>query len=727
MTLYKLGKFMISKKGAPILITILSIGILGALSCKGKGTPTDTLGRQQQLMVALAQIMERYHYSPRNIDDSFSTAVFNGYLKQLDPDKDIFLDADIQSLSGYKTKIDDELHDAAPMEFFPKTLELFMKRIHEVNNLYQTELSKPFTFTEKGVIPNADSIGYPNADAERKSRWYAHIKYEVLSRYVDLLNQKKKALELSKKPKSKSDTSKTKIDSIIYKSDAQLEKEARESIRKKYDRSFKRFFKTNSEEEQYDSYINVICNLMDPHTEYQAPLDKREFDESMSNSFYGIGAQLGIEDGNVKIVSVIPGMAAWKSKKIEKNDQIIKVGQGQNGTLVDITGYEITDAIKLIRGNENSYVRLVLKKALDGSLEEVTLKREKVNIDEASARSAVVVKNGKKLGYIYLPEFYDNFNDPNGAKCADDMAVEINKLKKENIQGLVIDLRNNGGGSLYDVIQIIGMFIDKGPVVQVRDRDGKSQELNDTKDGILYSGPLTVMINGMSASASEIFAAAIQDYHRGVIIGTDSYGKGTVQKQIPLGNMKDGQPEYGAIKLTFEKFYRINGGSTQRKGVVPDVWVPDLINYLPGLREKDSPSALPWDKIAASSYTVWPIDYHIAEIAAKQNAEIKSDLKFQTIDKNAKLIAQKTPYYLDITDFEIYQEMMKNTLNKEDSIIKLKTLMNISPIPIDVNKYFHNKDQEKANRYKQWFQDLKKDIYINEAVNTVEKMLPYSK
>jgi carboxyl-terminal processing protease len=382
------------------------------------------------------------------------------------------------------------------------------------------------------------------------------------------------------------------------KPNAELEKEAREKVLKIMDRTFDRYrFKFN-DDEKFSYYVNAITNMMDPYTEFFPPVDKRYFDEQLSGQFFGIGASLQYEDGNIKVGSLLTGSPAWKSEQIEVGDFITKVAQG-NDQPVDLTGYTVEDAVKLIRGKKGTEVKLTLKKT-DGTVKTVSLIRDKIVQDETFARSTVIEEGTSKIGYIFLPEFYANFDDPTGSRSALDVAKEVAKLKQQKVDGIVIDLRNNGGGSLYDVVQIAGLFIDQGPIVQVKDRDGRPTVMRDKDGNVLYDGPLAVMVNEFSASASEIFAAAIQDYGRGVIIGsTSTYGKGTVQRSIALDgdNFLSNNSELGSLKLTLQKFYRINGGSTQLKGVVPDIVIPDKYEYLK-FREKDNTNALKWDEIA---------------------------------------------------------------------------------------------------------------------------------
>ena len=401
------------------------------------------------------------------------------------------------------------------------------------------------------------------------------MKFLVLERYADLREQREKN-------KGK--------EGYVAKTDADLEKEARERVQKIMDRSYDRLKRKFDDEDSFNAYVNTITETMDPHTTFFPPVEKRYFDEQMSGRFFGIGASLREEDGNIKIATLLTGSPAWKSGEITAGDFIIKVAQGKEEP-VDITGFIVEDAVKLIRGKKGTEVRLQIRKS-DGVIKTVTLVRDEIVQDETFAKSAVINTPKGKIGFIYLPEFYADFDNPKGARCSDDVRKEVIRLKEQKVDGIIIDLRNNGGGSLYDVVQMVGFFIEDGPIVQVKDRDGKPQVYRDRDKTVLYDGPLGVMVNEFSASASEIFAAAIQDYNRGIIIGsTTTYGKGTVQRNIGLDKtlgILEPNSELGTIKLTLQKFYRINGGSTQLRGVSSDIALPDVLEYSP-LREKNNP------------------------------------------------------------------------------------------------------------------------------------------
>jgi len=450
----------------------------------------------------------------------------------------------------------------------------------------------------------------------------------------------------------------------------------------------------------------------------------------MSGRFYGIGAQLQEQDGVIKIASLLTGGPAWKSNEFLVNDVIVKVAQGKDEP-VDISGYDINDAVKLIRGNKGTEVRLTIKRQ-DGSVKVVSLIRDEIVQDESFARSAVVNENGKKVGYIYLPDFYADFDRPEGARCSEDVAKEIKKLQNENVSGIVIDLRFNGGGSLYEVIQMVGLFIKGGPVVQVRDKEGKSSVPPIRNNVFMYDGPLAVMVNEGSASASEIFAAAIQDYKRGIIIGsTSTYGKGTVQKNMPLGKRFDffsDHSEFGAIKLTFQKFYRINGGSTQLKGVTSDIVLPDAYDYLK-IREKDNPAALPWDEISKAKFDKWESNFDFNKVITDENNAVKSNEAFNFIQSNTAWLAKKNdaPINLNLAKYKAEQKLVRLTVTQNQSLAKLKKEMDIRSMEADKDKFENNPDKSKGDRYKAWLKSLKTDLYIQQSVKVVEDMINAAK
>lgn len=701
---------MMSKKVLPVLLILLVGGLLWAFTSSGKSPDDDVKARQQQLLVLVGSILEKNHYDPKKIDDNFSKIIFKNYLNDLDPDKNLFLQSDVNALKKYETQIDDEIH-GADLKFFPAVIEVYKKRLAETPAVYKDFLAKPFNFSvDEKVQLDAEKLGYPSNEAARKEQWRKRLKYLTLERFIDMQNQR-----------SKADAK----DSLHSKTDTQLEADARSKVMQIMNRIYDRQEKTFSEEDQFSMFVNTITDEMDPHTSYLAPVAKRSFDEDMSGRFYGIGALLKEEDGQIKISSVVPGSPAFKTGKVQENDVIVKVGQGDEEP-VDVTGYATTDAVKLIRGTKSSTVKLTLKKA-DGSLQVVPIIRDEIVLDDTFAKSLVVNKNGKKIGYIYLPEFYLDVNREDGARCSQDVAQEVIKLKAENVDGIVIDLRSNPGGSLPEVVKMAGLFIKSGPIVQAKDKNGEPIIWKDTDPSVLYDGPLAVMVNEGSASASEIFAAAMQDYHRAIIVGsTSTYGKGTVQKPLPLGkpNFFTGTGDLGALVLTFEKFYRVDGGSTQLKGVTPDIILPDQYEYLK-IREKDNESALPWDQIKKTDYQSWTSLANFKQVEDNAKGRISKDSAFAIINKNTSWLNANVDkeYDLNISKYKAQQEALRTVIRQNDTLVKLKAPMDAKPLIADNDKYYNNPDKAKAERNKTWLSLVQKDLYLDETVDIMKDMI----
>jgi len=696
---------------------ILVGGLFFAFNTFNATNPESSEVRHRKLLSTVGRLLESEHYSPKVIDDKFSKEVFDAYLKTLDPEKNILLQTDIDSLKVFATTIDDEIHGAT-IQFEPAANSMYERRAIEVKKIFESIIQNPFDFTtDDSLKMDFDNMGYPKNEAERIQRWNLSIKYKVLDRFVTLIEDRTKHAAA----KAIADTSKIKDtvkDNFVIKSDAALEIEARATVKKSYVKRFSLLEKSFDKEKRFESFLNTITGLMDPHTDYFAPVEKRSFTEQMSGTFYGIGAQLTQDDNGVKIASIQPGGAAWKSGQLVVNDVIVKIAQGAEEP-VDVSGYETTDAVKLIRGDLGTEVRLTVRKP-DGTTKIVSLIREKIVLDEGFARSAIIQNGNDKYGYILLPDFYADFEREDGARCSKDIAKEVEKLKAEKVKGIIIDIRYNGGGSLYEVVQMAGLFIDKGPIVQIRSKEGKSQVLSDETPGILYDGPLVVMVNEFSASASEIFAGAIQDYKRGLIVGsTSSYGKGTVQRNVSFGKPLDAmgiQTEYGAVKLTFQKFYRVTGSSTQRKGVVPDVVFPDDYEFLK-YREKDNPSALPWDEMERAKYTPWTTSNEIASIAAKANNKIKNDTATIRFKKNLQWVSGQVdkPVALELNKYIQYKKEIQGVIQQNENILKLKKPMTVTALKADYDKFYNNPDKSKQDRYQAWLKMVAKDIQVNES------------
>ena len=714
---------MMSKKFLPIFLVLTAASLFIAYSTQGKNEKDNPKSKYAKVLRNVGIILEEGHYSPKKIDDNFSKTAFKKFIEDLDNAKNILLQSDIDALKKYETKIDDEIHGAEIKSFFDVN-EIYLKRLNEASILFSAILAKPFEFTkDEAIQTDVEKLSFPKTIADRTDLWRKYLKYLVLSKFVDMQEEREKSSATKKNFNSVADS----INKVPFKvkPDSTLEREARDAVRKQMARYFTTKINRENKEENFSTFINAITGSMDPHTTYFAPVDMRSFNEGMSGSFFGIGAQLKDDDGKIKIASLISGGPAWKQGDLKVDDEIIKIAQA-NADPVDVTGYDVPDAVKLIRGaTKGSEVRLTVKRT-DGSIKVITLLRGKVDLEDTFAKSAII--NGdKKIGYIYLPEFYLNFNDASGHKCSEDVANEIKKLKAENVDGIIMDLRNNGGGSLPEVVKMAGLFIQEGPICQVQSRGEKPYTWKDNDNTVLYDGPLTVMVNEFSASASEIFAAAIQDYKRGIVIGsTSTYGKGTVQRTIPLNPERENElfgnenkDDLGSIKLTLQKFYRVNGGSTQLKGVTPDIVLPDRFESLK-FREKDNTLSLPWDEIAKVDYTTWTSTLTDDPSSYLKNSETTTLGKIKTTLLEMDKLNDKE-YSLNSTKFKQEKKQLNATYKVLDSLFKLQKELVVKnsaadALPVDAAK-------DKVEKNNTWLKRLSNDIYIDESVKIMQNMI----
>ena len=705
---------MMSKKFIPVILVLTGASLFVAFQSQGKNENEDNpKSRYSKVLRYVGMYLEDGHFSPKKIDDVFSKGVLKKFTEELDNEKSIFLQSDIESFKKFDARIDDEIHGSDLQSFFAIN-EVYMKRRDESFLLINEVLAKPFDFTKDETIQmDRDKLSFPKSEAERKEVWRKSLKYIVLGKFAELQEDREKN-------KAKKD--------FVQKADSTLEREARDYVKKRMERSMTTKKTHETTDENFSTFVNAISQSMDPHTDYFPPVDKRSFDESMSGGFYGIGAQLKEEDGKIKIASLIAGMPAERNGDVKIDDEIIKIAQG-NAEPVDVTGYSVTDAVKLIRGaDKGSEVKLTIRK-VDGTIKVISLLRDKIKLEDTFAKSAVI--NGEhKVGYIWLPEFYQDFQDPNGPRCSNDVAKEVTKLKAENVEGIIIDLRGNGGGSLSEVVKMAGLFIEDGPIVQVKGRDEKATVLRDRDKNILYTGPLTVMVDEFSASASEIFAAAIQDYKRGIIIGsTSTYGKGTVQRNIPLSPESENPlfanknaEDLGALKLTLQKFYRINGGATQLKGVTPDVVLADRYEHLK-FREKDNASSLSWDEIAKADYQPWTTSTTNDAVVNITYDKINKGSVFSKIKNNINWLSTNSEKEssLNIVKYKEEQKQVKAAYKELDTLFKLPKELVVKNVAADTVNI--NAAKDRVERNKQWLKRLSGDIYIDETLKVVNTMI----
>jgi carboxyl-terminal processing protease len=707
------------------LAVFFSFRYMGGTGEEGNETENKTI------LNTVMAVLEQGHFAPRPIDDAFSQSVFDKTLENLDYEKKFFLQSDVDALTTYRNKIDDEIKDNS-LEFFNKVNNTFIERVNGAEKYYKEILQKPFSFDGNEEIElDSKKISFAKDEPALRTRWERYLKYRVLAKYQDLKEADQKKVK----------------DSANYKAKdfATLEKESRESITKVQDRYFKRLKKLN-DNDRFALFMNSITGSEDPHTDFLPPEDKKRFDEMMSGSFIGIGASLQqTEDGKIKVAAIITGSPSWKQGHLKAEDVIIKVAQGDQAP-VDIEGMETDDVVKLIRGPKDTEVRLTVKHA-DGTTEVIPIIRGKVDMEDTFAKSAIIENKGKKIGYIYLPEFYADFNgNGSGHSSGRDVANEVIKLKAEHVDGIVLDLRNNGGGSLTDVVDMAGIFIGKGPVVQVRASGNQSVTLKSQNTAPLYTGPLAIMVNNGSASASEIMAAAMQDYGRAVVIGTNTFGKGTVQKLVSLdqfvnSSMRDqiiaafnkakgGEAQYdgiGSLKLTIQKFYRVDGGSTQLKGVAPDIILPDAYEQLDNIGERRDKASLPWDKINAADYKLWDSPPPLASLRASSQKRVAANETFKIIKQTGeRLKVQQDNNIVPLNEakFVAKQKEAEALSKKLEELDKISSPVNVMNLRSDMAKV--NIDTTSKAKNADWLKALKKDVYISETANVLHEWITSS-
>ncbi len=684
--------------------------------------------KEQVLIGLMLSGLSSQHYQPEKVDDAFSKRVFDLYLKHLDYRKQFLLATDVEQLRRYQTQIDDEVKGGTH-EFLDLSTKLMGERTKEMQGLYREVLAQPFDFTtDESFQTDFEKAAFPVDKTAQRELWRKLLKYETLSRVSEMMEAQEKAKvakpsSATAAPAAANTAAPTAAEPV--RTPAQMEAEARKRVLKYYDEQFEDLNDVDANE-RLATYANTIANTYDPHTEYFAPKAKEDFDYEMTGRFEGIGATLKEKDGLIYIEEIIPGSASARQGDLKKGDALLRVAQGA-AEPVSIEGWRTAKAVTLIRGKKGSEVRLTVKKP-DGSTKIVPIIRDVVVVDEKYAQSSVITDKGQKIGYLRLPGFYADFNDNGGRSSSDDVKKELAKLNAEGVKGVIMDLRLNGGGSLTDAVSMAGLFMDSGPMVQVRDGQGRTTVLTDNDPRVQYSGPLVVLVNKYSASASEILAAAIQDYHRGVIMGsTSTYGKGTVQRIFDLDEALPAElnsvKPIGSLKLTTQKFYRVNGGSTQFKGVVSDIVVPDLYSYL-DQGEKESDYPLKWDEIQPARYRPWNAAPAIDKLRANSKARVASNPSFKVMDemvKNMRRRKDETTVSLKLSAYRAEQQESKAISDRYEAAQKTTTGLVFSPLSADVRAL--GGDTVKINRAARVTKSLKKDITIGEAVSVIQDEL----
>jgi carboxyl-terminal processing protease len=694
------------------LAYVLVVMLIAVASCSFTNKSFENDDKDKLLLDLITYVLEKGHYEPKSINDDFSANVFEDFIDVIDPTKRYFLATDIKEFEQYKFQIDDQIKNT-DITFFNMVYDRLLERMDDAKEIYKEVLKTPFDYNQDESI----SIKYENEDfvankAELKERWRKQLKYATLGTYDS---------KVAHAEKDNADGAFDDHDHTAH-SPEEAEKESRESTESTLDEFFD-FIADLDRKDWFVQYINTIVDEFDPHTFYFAPDDKEKFDMNMSGKFEGIGARLQKKPEGAKIVEIISGGPVWRDARLEVGDQILKVGQNGEEP-INIVGMRLDDAIKLIKGAQGTIVDLTVRK-VDGSLEEVSLTRDVVELEESYAKSANIIRGDEKFGLINLPKFYVDFEDYSERNAASDVAKEVERLKQEGAEGLVLDLRDNGGGSLKTVVEMAGLFIKSGPVVQVRSSSKEKDVYEDKDERIQWDGPLVILVNELSASASEILAAAMQDYKRAVVIGSkQTFGKGTVQNVIPLDNIvrSNEHGDLGAIKLTTQKFYRINGGSTQLEGVKSDVVVPDKYSYI-DLGERDQSNPLKWDKITPAEYEIWDgyIDYD--QTIANSKKRMAANAQIKLIEENAQWLKAEQEETEISLNYETYKEEKSKDKEKSNYFKNLSEYD--SKLTFKSLKYeeaLFTKDSVLREKRNRWHKNLAKDVYVEEAVNVLQDL-----
>jgi carboxyl-terminal processing protease len=692
-------------KNSVLILILLTVYYLSTASAAGAET------REKILSQMIGNGLVNWHYSGKKIDNDFSLKSFAQYTKYLDYSKSFLIQTDIDALKVFELKIDDEIFDG---DFSLPLLgkQLLRQRVLQVKDLCLEILKKQFDFSvDEQIELDSEKRKYARSLDDLKEWWFKRLKYLTLTQYLNLF----KIAEEQKMKSKKSD----------HVFSPELEFQARKAVEKSVQRLFNRLLQDRSEDMQA-LYFNAVLAVFDPHSQYFPPRAKEDFDIDMSGTLEGIGAMLGEDDGYIKVFEVIPGSPAWIQNLLKVEDIILKVGQGDDEP-VDIVGMSVSDAARLVRGKKGSQVRLTVKKT-DGRIMQISLIRNVVEIQETYARSAVLLneKFNKSFGYIFLPKFYHDFNRQNGRNASDDVKIELEKLVAQKVDGIILDLRGNGGGALDDAEKMSGLFIEKGPLVQLKDRNSPPQVREDRDAAVSYQGPLVILVNALSASASEIMAAAMQDYRRAIIIGGEhTFGKGTVQVMLDLDRYLPAEmvryKPLGAITMTVQKYYRITGASTQYLGVVPDIILPDLYSYL-AIGEKSQPYSLPWDTISALSFTPWKNSFRdLAEIKARSRQRLNNSVRFLQIAANItrlKKQREKTIVTLNLKQFQTEQDMLFQEAEKFAGAQLEFPYIQARLLETAADSTAAAKATQDLKR-KEWISDLRRDPVVEEAMQVL--------
>ncbi len=664
--------------------------------------------KDRVIIYVLKNILTRGHYVVKNMNDDFSEMVYEGFITSLDPNKRYFTQKDLKEFSQYKYQIDNQLKND-DITFYKLVYNRFLEKIKNAKSNYSQILDNEFNFNKKEEIDiDYEKVPFAKNENELIDYWRKQLKLQTLGRIQQKINLQE---EKSKNKKN-----------FKKKSFKELEKEARDEVHKNMDELYMRIEELEHQD-WFSTFLNSVVGAFDPHTTYMDPSIKEKFDQDMSGKLEGIGARLQKKGIYTHIFELVSGGPAWKQGGLEPGDIILKVAQGEEEPL-DIVGMRLDDAIKFIKGKKGTEVRLTVEKKFDGSIKVISIIRDVVELEETFVKSSVVEMNNNKYAIIDLPKFYIDFNEQSYRDSAKDMEKEIDRLKNEGVNGLIIDLRNNGGGSLKTAIEIVGLFIEKGPVVQVKYRGENPIIKNDNDPKIKWDGKLVVLVNELSASASEIFAAAMQDYKRAVIIGgNQTYGKGTVQNILPINQFYPNyQKDLGFLKMTIQKFYRVNGGSTQKEGVYSDIAIPSRYSYMK-FGERDLDGALAWDKVPQAKYVPTNIYANFRDVVYNSKQRISKDPKYKLINDYAKWLKKNQ----DDTSYSLhYERFVQEAKKREEQAKRFNSVFEYqSDLTFDsplYEKSMLSTNPNLGDKRKAWHQNLAKDLYISEALNVLDEL-----
>lgn len=715
---------MISR-GTLLFSALALVGLFAAQAFPDAPPPGD---KESVIVQTMMRNLQRYHYQPTAIDDDFSQRAYDYYLNDIDGARLFFTEKDMTAFAPYRKELDDQIA-AGNYEFFETVQTRWLASLDKVEEWYEDILEEPFDLASgKEITMPDDDDGWKANDRQLRQYWADYLKRDVVNQIVNAQETYAKAVENRAKMTAEERAKADEEEPLEEKAIAELEAEAREKISERYEGWFERMRKSKKSARR-SQYLNALTAMFDPHTTYYRPKDKESFDIRFSGRLEGIGATLQNKDQYTRVATLVVGGPAWKAEELEVDDLIMAVRQEGEEEAVDIKDMLVEDVVGFIRGDKGTTVHLKIKKP-DGTIKEISIVRDVVVIDDNYAKSLILdgIDQDEKVGYINLPSFYADFQNEDGRFSAKDVKAELEKLKDRDVDGIILDLRNNGGGSLRDVVDMTGYFIPQGPVVQVAGRGNRKEVLRDKDPSVVWDGPLVVLVNQYSASASEILAAALQDYNRAVIVGSpQTFGKGTVQRFIDMDRTINGRSDIkplGTVKLTMQKFYRVNGGSTQLEGVVPDIILPDSRALLEtGERQQTAP--LPWTEIDPAEYSQDVYQIEDMDGLRQRSAErVAADATFQKIIRNAERIKRqrdRNTFPLALEDYRQMRDQNKEEAKQFEDLFDQIVNAGVANIDVDLEEISFDETKERKN--KEFKEDVGKDVYVREALYILNDML----